>query len=193
MKFYISDLHIGHANVLQFDNRPFFTLTEMHQAIINNWNSAVGKGDDVYILGDFAWKNDDGLEVIKQLNGKKFLIKGNHDRLSPELEKQFVWVKDYEEIKDNGNHVILCHYPIPHFHNSDYGYYHLYGHIHQARDAKPFEDYVKLLRQRDIPCNCYNVGCMMPYMNYTPRTLDEIIAANNIDVKEKENESNCEV
>lgn len=184
MKFYISDLHIGHANVLQFDNRPFFTLTEMHQAIINNWNSAVGKGDDVYILGDFAWKNDDGLEVIKQLNGKKFLIKGNHDRLSPELEKQFVWVKDYDVIKDSDRHVVLFHYPIGHWINSDYGYYHLYGHIHQGRDARPFQNYVRAMKFRDLPYECYNVGCMMDYMNYTPRTLDEIIAAN----KENTNE-----
>jgi Predicted phosphoesterase or phosphohydrolase len=184
MKFYISDLHIGHANVLQFDNRPFFTLDEMHQAIINNWNSAVGKGDDVYILGDFAWKNDDGLEVIKQLNGKKFLIKGNHDRLSPELEKQFVWVKDYDVIKDDDRHVVLFHYPIAHWRNSDYGYYHLYGHIHQGRDARPFQNYVRAMKFRDLPYECYNVGCMMDYMNYTPRTLDEIIAAN----KENTNE-----
>ena len=29
------------------------------------------------------------------------------------------------------------------------------------------------------PCWMYNVGCMLPYMDYTPRTLDEIIAGYN--------------
>lgn len=37
-KFYTSDLHIGHKAILTFDNRPFFTLKEMHEAIIKNWN-----------------------------------------------------------------------------------------------------------------------------------------------------------
>ena len=92
MKRYISDLHIGHGNVLKFDQRPFFTLDEMHETIISNWNSVVNKNDDVYILGDFAWKNDIGLEVLKQLKGNKFLILGNHDRLNADMEKQFVWV-----------------------------------------------------------------------------------------------------
>lgn len=54
MKRYISDLHLGHANVLKFDQRPFLTLDEMHETIINNWNSVVDKTDDVYILGDFT-------------------------------------------------------------------------------------------------------------------------------------------
>ena len=31
------------------------------------------------------------------------------------------------------------------------------------------------MRQRHLPYECYNVGCMLPYMNYTPRTLEEII------------------
>ena len=64
MKRYISDLHLGHANVLKFDQRPFLTLNEMHETIINNWNSVVDKTDDVYILGDFAWKNDVGLDIL---------------------------------------------------------------------------------------------------------------------------------
>lgn len=175
MKRYISDLHIGHGNVLKFDQRPFFTLDEMHETIIKNWNSVVNKNDDVYILGDFAWKNDIGLEVLKQLKGKKYLILGNHDRLNADMEKQFVWVKEMETIKDGDNHVVLCHYPIAHWRNADYGYIHLYGHIHAGRDSRPFEDYKAEMRKRDIPYKCYNVGCMMPYMNYTPRTLDEII------------------
>ena len=175
MKRYISDLHIGHGNVLKFDQRPFFTLDEMHETIIKNWNSVVNKNDDVYILGDFAWKNDVGLEVLKHLKGNKFLILGNHDRLNADMEKQFVWVKEMETIKDGENHVVLCHYPLAHWRNADYGYIHLYGHIHAGRDSRPFEYYKTEMRKRDMPYRCYNVGCMMPYMNYTPRTLDEII------------------
>ena len=51
-KFYISDLHLGHKNILAFDNRPFFSLEEMTETIISNWNSVVSKNDSVYVLGD---------------------------------------------------------------------------------------------------------------------------------------------
>ena len=54
MKYYISDLHIGHKNCIIFDNRPFSTLEEMHDTIVENWNSVVKKDDEVYILGDYA-------------------------------------------------------------------------------------------------------------------------------------------
>lgn len=177
MKYYISDLHIGHSNCLRFDERPFWTIEEQNEEIISRWNNAVTKNDDVFILGDFAWKNDMGLEIIRQLNGHKYLIQGNHDRLNAALIKEFVWVKDYAEIEDDGERVVLCHYPIAHWHNADYGTIHLYGHIHygKSRDSKPFIGYKNAMRKREVPYRSYNVGCMLPYMNYQPRTLKYII------------------
>lgn len=56
-KLYISDLHLGHKNAIMHDNRPFANLDEMHSSIITNWNDVVKEEDEVYILGDFAWKN----------------------------------------------------------------------------------------------------------------------------------------
>lgn len=177
MKFYISDLHIGHKNALSFDSRPFWSVAEQNVEIIKRWNEAVTKNDDVYILGDFAWKNDTGLEVIRQLNGRKYLICGNHDKLNAALFREFEWVKDYAEIKDNDKNLVLCHYPIAHWKNADYGTIHLYGHIHgeTGRDNRPFNEYCQTMRKRGFPYECYNVGCMLSYMNYTPRTLDYII------------------
>lgn len=66
MKYYISDLHIGHKNIIRFDQRPFFDLEDMKQTIIKNWNSVVTFGDDVYVLGDMFWNNDDITEVLPQ-------------------------------------------------------------------------------------------------------------------------------
>ena len=57
MNFYISDLHFGHKNALSFDNRPFTTIEEHDNLIINNWNEVVNIDDDVYILGDISWYN----------------------------------------------------------------------------------------------------------------------------------------
>lgn len=179
MKRYISDLHLGHKNVIAFDQRPFCDLKDMEQAIITNWNKVVTKNDDVYVLGDFFWNNEDATRVLPLLKGNIHLILGNHDRMNGQMKKYFASVSSYDEIKDNGRHVVLCHYPIAHWRNADYGNIHLYGHIHQGRDNRPFEDYITTMKQRDIPYKCYNVGCMLPYMSYTPRTLDEIITANS--------------
>ena len=88
--FYIADLHFSHFNCLRFDNRPFSTIEEMDEALINNWNSVVSDEDTVYILGDMFWcKVDKSIEILKQLNGKKRLIKGNHDRCHDNRFKKY--------------------------------------------------------------------------------------------------------
>lgn len=171
-KLYTSDLHIGHRRALDFDSRPFATLKEMHKAIVDNWNEAVNESDDVYILGDMFWNNAYAADILSRLKGNKHLILGNHDRLNAEMVKHFVSIDSYKEIKDNGKRIILCHYPIAHWKNADHGTIHLYGHIHAGRDSRPFEEYVALMRERGIPYECYNVGCML--WDYTPRTLEEI-------------------
>lgn len=173
MKFYTSDLHIGHQNVISFDQRPFYNLDDMKQTIIHNWNSIVTSNDEVYILGDMFWNNEDIPDVLPQLKGNLYLVKGNHDRINSEMSKRFVWIRDYAEIKDGDEHIVLCHYPIAHWRNADYGTIHLYGHIHSGRDSRPFDEYKELMKQRGTPYRCYNVGCML--CDYTPRTLKEII------------------
>ena len=64
-----------------------------------------------------------------------------------------------------------------HWRNADYGTIHLYGHIHSARDSRPFEEYKKSMQARGFPYECYNVGCML--YDYKPITLQEIISRNN--------------
>lgn len=177
--FYIADTHFGHKNILHYDNRPFFTTVEMEEEMVRNWNHEVPKLGSVYILGDFCWGDEaEWLRILDRLNGKKILIRGNHDpeRLSAELRQRFVEIADYKEIDDNGRKVVLCHYPIPCFKNQFKGWYHLYGHVHVSFEANMMEHDKLLIRDiYEKQCKMYNVGCMMPYMNYTPRTLDEII------------------
>ncbi len=179
VKRYISDLHIGHQRSIEFDKRPFSSLDEMKQTIITNWNSVVKTGDIIYILGDAFWNNSEASEVLKQLKGEKHLVLGNHDRVTSEIRKAFVSIEPIKEIKDNGRNIVLCHYPIAHWRNADHGTIHLYGHIHNGRDNRPFEEYVATMKQRGFSYECYNVGCMMPWINYTPRMLDEIIQDYN--------------
>ena len=178
MKYYISDLHIGHANVLRYDGRPFADLDTMHAEIIRRWNAVVGSRDEVYILGDFAWNKQDGEIVLAQLAGHKYLVTGNHDHPSDEMRRTFRWIKDYAEIRDSGTALVLSHYPIAHWNGQYQGAVHLYGHVHATRDYTAFRSYQLTCMQLNIPCTCFNVGCMLPYMDYTPRTLEQIMQSD---------------
>lgn len=180
-KFYISDLHFNHDNIIRFDNRPFKDGEEMKQVLIQRWNDAVEPGDVVYVLGDMFWKTHDAAEILDALNGEKFLIRGNHDRFLKDkrLTSKFVKVTEYLEVEDDGRKIVLCHYPIPCYKNHYYGWYHLYGHVHTGFEWNIMESVKRDMETLyNVPCEMYNVGCMLPYMNYTPRTLDEILAAN---------------
>lgn len=177
--FYISDCHFFHGNIIKFDNRPFSSVEEMNNEMIKRWNSVVTKQDNVYILGDFSWGTPRDTKVIlDQLAGAKFLIKGNHDRWVKDgaCKKMFQGIYDYKMIVDNNKAVVMCHYPIMFYQSQHRNAIHLYGHVHNTIEEDLFQQVVSnIKRQTDIPMNCYNVGCMMDYMDYTPRTLEEII------------------
>ena len=176
--FYIADWHYGHANCIHFDNRPFLSCEEMNKELIRRWNAVVGEEDHVYVLGDMFWcKTTEAIPVLQQLNGVKTLIKGNHDRCNDSAFKScFDIIKNYHELDDNGRNVVLSHYPIPCFKNHFYGWYHLYGHVHTSFEHDMMmHDRFLMENLYSKQCNMYNVGAMLPYMNYTPRTLDEIV------------------
>ena len=185
--FYIADTHFGHGNILRFDGRPFSSVAQMEDVIVQNWNRTVTDKDDVYILGDFCWgKADDWLRLLKLLRGRKTLITGNHDlkRFPAEVRNRLCDVKDYKEIIDDGRKIILCHYPIL-FYRLSYveNVWHFHGHTHAVTQEEA--DRLRFVRalvsehQEAHTLNrgqIVNVGCMMPYMDYTPRTADELIA-----------------
>lgn len=181
MKFYISDLHFGHKKSLTFDNRPFSSLEEMEYTLISNWNNRVEKNDEVYILGDMFWYNANAPKILAELKGRKYLILGNHDRVNTEMAKHFIWCdKRLEYIKDEGQKIVLCHFPIAHWDGQTHTpqTIHLYGHIHEGRDMRPFEEYSKIWEDSiNMTFKAANVGCMIDYMGYTPRTLKEIAEA----------------
>lgn len=186
--FYIADPHIDHANVLRFDKRPFESVSQMFKIFRDNWNNTCSKDDTIYILGDFIWaKEPQWAHYVAQLNGKKILIRGNHDpkEFSRETRRLFANITDYLEITDNGKHVIMSHYPLL-FYKGDYNpdCYMLYGHVHNTREAVYAREFRNIIRSRicgekgEPLGQCIHVGCMEPYMNYTPRTLEEIISGD---------------
>ena len=80
MNLYTADLHFNHENVREYCGRPFSTKEEHDQAMIRYWNSVVSKSDTTYIIGDFGFGDKEYLRhIASQLNGRKYLISGNHD------------------------------------------------------------------------------------------------------------------
>ena len=115
---------------------------------------------------------------MQRLQGHKHLIQGNHDRVKGKLRPYWESIEQYAEVNDENRLVILSHYPIPFYKNQHYGAVMLYGHVHNTREWELVEKWKKAQWELGIPSRLINVGCMMAYMNYTPRTLDELLEAN---------------
>ena len=200
MNFYISDLHLNHNNIIKFDRKEdrFFSVEQMNQIIINNWNSVVKPGDNVYILGDFDWgKEEKWIQSLNQMKGNKHLILGNHDldKFSSKLKQKFSSISNYKEIGDFVGEkkikVIMSHYPMLAFNKSySSGVIHLFGHVHWYTDeARIAREFIKQRRTevKEGYTNrgqMVNVGASCPYMDYTPRTLEYlwVVMKNNIDL-----------
>lgn len=138
MIWFTSDLHFGHANVLEFASRPWSTLEEMHDGIIDNINGCVGADDDLYVLGDFSFKatRSEAEELRKRINCKRVhLVPGNHDRnwTIPEVADTFIVEPPIRVLKVDGLKMVLSHYPLADWQGMSRGSWHLHGHIHSPR------------------------------------------------------------
>lgn len=123
LRWFTSDHHFGHVNIIDYVPRPFRTVTHMNEALVANWNDHVGPDDDVYVVGDFAMGQiDHTIHYAERLNGNKYLIPGNHDRCWKGHAKADQWLPVYEQvgftvldsshlIEIGGTPVLLCHFP----------------------------------------------------------------------------------
>lgn len=131
--FLISDLHLGHLNIIKYTSRPFNGVDEMWRAIRDNWNRVVGKYDKVYILGDLSFYGKQYTKWhVDQLAGIKYLVMGNHDRhktVSWWLECGLTAVYDFPIIYDTKNMLTFSHEPI---YNNIRG---IHGHVHNTSTA----------------------------------------------------------
>lgn len=153
--FICSDLHIGHSNILRYDNRPFQSIEEHDSKLLENWNDTVGQNDHVYFIGDWCFNQSSGIEFAKRCNGKIFFIMGNHDHKHlkhPELRNRFEWVQDYHELSLDGQLICLFHYEIAEWNGCHRGSMHLFGHSHKryAGDSRKFNVGINLLDYRPV-------------------------------------------
>ena len=173
MNLYISDLHFGHANVINFDNRPFSDAEEMDRALIRLWNSRVSAEDNVYIVGDFCYRSGNAPEwYLRQLKGHKHLIIGNHDGNTLKNETAMSYFESVDKmmhVSDDGRQICLCHFPIAEWNGYYKGSWHIYGHIHKS--AKGCYQYLADKR-------ALNAGCMINH--YTPATIEQLVKNNQM-------------
>lgn len=164
--FFISDTHFGHAGVCRFLRedgtklRPWDDPAEMDEALVANWNSRVNPNDKVYHVGDVVI-NRRALVILKRLNGKKCLIKGNHDIFRLEEYSQYFYdVRAYKHYND----MMLSHIPMHKDCVARFGV-NIHGHLHANIIRHPvFKD------QPDA--DYFNVS--VEQINYTPISLDEV-------------------
>lgn len=169
--YFTSDCHFGHTNIIKYEHRDeamnISGTMEHDQKLISNWNSIVKPKDLVIILGDFSFhKPDKTMEILRQLNGYKVLIEGNHDCIflkNKSFDRSlFEEIAEYKEYHYRGYHLCLMHYPITSFKHIDKetnNYLHIHGHIHSA----PYE----------ITKKSYNVG--VDINDYKPIHINTVI------------------
>lgn len=148
--FFTSDHHFHHANIIKYTSRPFSSVEEMNETLVQNWNATVGRNDTVYHLGDFSLSRDVGevKSVMSRLNGNITLLclPWHHDggwltKLSEVIlsaNGKFVnmepalFVIKVPWMKKEGFplSITLSHYPMAEWEASHYGAWLLHGHSH---------------------------------------------------------------
>jgi calcineurin-like phosphoesterase family protein len=114
MLYVTSDTHYGHRNIIRYCNRPFCSVEEMDEQLIENWNKVVTAEDTVIHVGDFAFaKPERKKEILSRLKGKKILVRGNHDDSPKEMvDAGFDFVVESLTIIEGRTKYLFSHYPI---------------------------------------------------------------------------------
>ena len=173
--YFTSDTHFGHENILKFCHRPFKDVEEMNSELIRRWNEKVDPDDTIFHLGDFAFGGSDiWNNTLKQLNGHKILIIGNHDikNLREGYMQYFDYVGPQLLLNIEERSVYLNHYPFLCYGGSwrspKNAVYQLFGHVHSGPTSSGLdtESLVSLFKYQ------YDVG--VDNNNFTPISWNEV-------------------
>ncbi len=150
-----SDLHLNHAKILRHCHRPFSSLRHMNRDLVDRWNGVVGPRDTVYHLGDFSIRGSPD-RWIRELNGKKVFIRGNHDRDLP-------GAMHHATLSYGGYEFYLVHDP----RNAPPSWkgWVIHGHTHNKVPEYPFINGEK--RTINVSCEC---------TGYAPLSIDHLLS-----------------
>ena len=128
MIYFTADTHFDHYNIMKLMKRPWERLDEMNEGILANINK-LSQSDDLYHLGDFAFKN--GPIWAERIVPKLHLLIGNHDdKRMNQYKHLLASIHDVLYLRWEGHRFYLSHYAHRTWRNSHHGAYHLYGHSH---------------------------------------------------------------
>lgn len=164
--YFSSDWHLKHYNILKYDNRPFNSIEEHDAELLYQHNKTVGKKDVFYFLGDFCFGRPEYAEsILKQMNGVKYFIWGNHDkRIIPLYKKYGTYLGMKDIITVNGQEITIEHFSARVWNRSHHGSWMLYGHSHDNLENTPWG-------------KSMDVGVQSAYRNfgeYRPFSFEEI-------------------
>lgn len=161
MSVYIwSDLHLGHANILKYEKRPFSDVDQMNKGLLESWRSTVKSKDTIINLGDvfFRGNKEAVTKIIQNLPGHKILVMGNHDRgrsvrwwLDVGFDEVYKYPIIYEKF------YILSHEDL--YISQDMPYVNVHGHTHSTSTDHP-----------------QKVNVSVEVINYKPILFSDIIS-----------------
>lgn len=159
--WFTADFHLGHANIIRYCNRPFATVEEMDQAIVEWLNASVKRDDVLYFLGDFCMGGQQKIFAYRRrIHCKKiFAVPGHHDKQARKLKEEFSWLDNLAEVSIHGQSIVLCHYALRAWNRSNRGSWHLYGHSHGRLPEAP---------------NSFSMDVGVDTHNFRPWHYDEI-------------------
>lgn len=131
--YFTGDWHLGHANIIKYLNRPFYSVGEMNDIIISNFYNTIKLNAVVYFIGDLSFDKAIIEDFFAKLpkNIHFHFISGNHDKKTEYIVKYFVdSYSNMKDIKINGNKITLCHYAMRVWNCSHFNSWQLYGHSH---------------------------------------------------------------
>ena len=160
MKYVIADTHFGHSRIIQYCNRPFKTVDEMDRYLIAEWNKIVSPSDEIWHLGDFAFGDKEYIaNIARQLNGRKILVLGNHDKRG----RNFFYDIGFEEVYKKPvtvGQLIFSHQPLT---NLSYDMFNFHGHIHN-QDTSLIEGYNPGI----------NINVSADVIDFKPKHIDDL-------------------
>lgn len=161
MIYFIADTHFNHENIIKYCDRPFNSVQEMNEYIINKWNSVVKEKDIVYHLGDVGFGTTEELKkLISRLNGTKILLRGNHDLKRGINGWKEVGFSEVYKKKIEIENLILTHEPID---IEEEGKINVFGHIHN----KPLDERFNKNNHICVSCDVvdYTPMSKIPFFN----------------------------
>lgn len=184
--FYTSDLHWGHeATCTKFTRndgtplRPFSCAQEMDEEMIRRWNATVSPNDKVYVLGDVAMRNQH-LKTMGRVNGKKTLIRGNHDIF--DIRDYLKFFSEVHAIRyPDTREFVMTHIPLHPESVRERYKYNIHGHLHANRVTIEVERTIRKYADGSFDSDVVRVidpmylNVCVEHTDYTPISHDEVL------------------